>query len=129
MKCSDLDDKEMLERIENERNILRYLESKKVDFTPKIIIDRFTCEKGGFAGIIMTDCGASLTDGLARLEALGKTEALYEKLEELGIWCDDCSERNVLTEGGKVFLIDFEGSTLVSNESAEFPPTRFLGAL
>ncbi len=129
MKCSDLDDKEMLERIENERNILRYLESKKVDFTPKIIIDRFTCEKGGFAGIIMTNCGDPLPMSSARRDAMGKAKALYEKLGEMGVWHDDCNARNVLTKGDKVFLIDFEGSSLVSNESVEFPPTHFLCAL
>ncbi len=129
MKCSDLDDKEMLERIENERNILRYLESHKVDFTPKIIIDRFTCEKEGFTGIIITDCGDVLPSDPSWDDAYDKRIGLYEKLEELGVWCDDKGPRNVLTKGGKTYLIDFEGSRIVSEESAEFPPTRFLSVV
>ncbi len=132
MKCSDLNDNDMLGRIEQERWILRYLESKKVDFTPKIIIDQFICEKEGFKGVIMTDCGDPLdpSDPLSK-EYMEKARSLSEKLISLKILWDDYDERNVLKKGEKLFLIDFEGSSWDSrkHKKPSFPPTQFLSVL
>ena len=95
------------ERFENEVRVLRFLESKKCLFVPKLIeVDP------GRLQIVTNSCGTRV----AHMDP-EKLKDLFSELERFGVRHDDPDLRNVTyrQSDGRFCLIDFEFATLLPN--------------
>ncbi|MBU6238729.1 MAG: serine/threonine-protein phosphatase [Planctomycetes bacterium] len=98
------------ERFENECRVLRYLETRRCPFVPRLLsADPKNLE------IVTSNCGS-------RVEHLSETrvEALFAELETYGVRHDDAFLRNVTyrASDGRFCIIDFEFSTILENNNA-----------
>jgi tRNA A-37 threonylcarbamoyl transferase component Bud32 len=95
------------ERFENEVRVLRFLESKKCLFVPKLIeVDPERLQ------IVTNSCGTRV----AHMDP-EKLKDLFSELERFGVRHDDPDLRNVTyrQSDGRFCLIDFEFATLLPN--------------
>jgi hypothetical protein len=92
-------------RFEHEVRVLRYLESRKCDFVPRLL--EADAEK---VRIVTTNCGS-------RVEHLDeeRAKALFAELEQYGVRHDDPNMRNVTyrQKDGRFCVVDFEFATLL----------------
>jgi tRNA A-37 threonylcarbamoyl transferase component Bud32 len=95
------------ERFENEVRVLRFLESKKCLFVPKLLeVDPERLQ------IVTNSCGTRV----AHMDPQ-KLKDLFSELELFGVRHDDPDLRNVTyrQSDGRFCLIDFEFATLLPN--------------
>jgi tRNA A-37 threonylcarbamoyl transferase component Bud32 len=95
------------ERFDNEVKVLRFLESKKCLFVPKLLeVDPEKLQ------IVTSSCGTRV----AHMDD-NKLKELFAELERYGVRHDDPDLRNVTyrQSDGRFCLIDFEFATLLSN--------------
>lgn len=94
------------ERFTNEIRVLRYLESRKCNFVPRLLEEDPTKLR-----IITTHCGT-------RVEHLDDQRAreLFAELETFGVRHDDPDIRNVTyrQSDGRFCIVDFELATIIS---------------
>jgi serine/threonine protein phosphatase PrpC len=103
------------ERFENECRILRYLESRRCPFVPRLLAaDSSNLE------IVTSNCGS-------RVEHLSESRVkeLFAELEIYGVRHDDAFLRNVTyrASDGRFCIIDFEFSTIIENPNSRVVAT------
>jgi len=94
-----------LDRYTNEVRVLKYLESKKCNFVPKLLE-----EHPDQLYIVTTNCGAVVSK-----MSKEKEQAIFDKLVELGIQHGDAFARNITynPHQGHFCVIDFEFATIL----------------
>ncbi|MGF1483373.1 MAG: serine/threonine protein phosphatase [Opitutales bacterium] len=94
-----------VERFENERRVLRYLEAKNCPFVPRVL-----GEDPEIPALITSNCG-QVVDKISH-ERLQK---LFAELETYGVRHEDAFVRNVTYSPhlGRFCLIDFEFATIL----------------
>jgi len=102
-------------RFSNEVRVLRYLESRKCPFVPRLLSsDERTLE------IVTTNCGARvqhMTDA--------KVMEIFAELERYGVKHDDPFLRNITyrAQDGRFCVIDFEFAQIIGDEVEISPPS------
>jgi tRNA A-37 threonylcarbamoyl transferase component Bud32 len=98
------------ERFENETRILKFLEKRKCDFTPRLL-----SADADKLQIITSSCGT-------RVERIDEPRAkeLFAELEKFGVRHDDPDARNITYRfsDGRFCLIDFEFATILDPKSS-----------
>jgi len=93
------------ERFENEVRVLRFLETQKCPFVPRLLES-----DPALLQIVTTNCGT-------RVEHLddARLQELFAELETYGVRHDDAEARNVTyrQSDGRFCLIDFEFATIL----------------
>ncbi len=93
------------ERFENEARILKYLEHRKCNFVPRLLV-----ANESELQLVTTNCGA-------RVDQMSQTriDELFKELETYGVRHDDPFLRNITyrASDGRFCIIDFEFATLL----------------
>ncbi len=94
------------ERFENERRILRFLESQGCPFVPKVLE-----EDSEELYLITSNCGSRVASISAE-----KTAQIFEELKSFGVEHGDQADRNITycSRLGRFCVIDFEFATITS---------------
>ena len=94
-----------MQRFENEVRVLKYLESRRCHFVPKLL-----SSDPAIPEIVTTNCGS-------RIERLDPDRAreLFAELETYGVRHDDADMRNVTyrQSDGRFCIVDFELATIL----------------
>ncbi len=101
------------ERFENEKLVLKYLESRGCPFVPRLV-----SHEDDKLQLVMTNCGQKVHQMSDK-----KRESLFKELESYGVRHEDAEMRNVTyrMSDGRFCIIDFEFATIIDDPTHKSP--------